>query len=381
VVVEDYRTWEGRAAIYADSPFRRVLGIPLKRGGQVIGVIDVVDTDRTGPYDLEEVRLVTLLADQAAIAIENSRLLEEMERRADEMNTLYQTSLEIAGQARLPDLLKVIVEHAVRIVGCVNGTLFLMKPDGRTLEAAVLHNLPAKYTGAVRRLGQGLSGRAAAEGRPIAVEDYAGEGLFDGLYEDIPLGRAIAVPMKREGRVVGVLSVANGERTGSFPPDAIHVSLLADQARCRENTRLWRRQSAGRPHGAITRVASALRLAPARHECSIILDQLLSLFAADRPPGSARPGDGRRSRSGKRAGQASPGIARRPVKERRAADLTGEPLVVPVTRRAPDGGRRRDRSPACSDGAAGGHRLLMVGREMPFAPERSDPDRRCGDGG
>jgi len=379
VVVEDYRTWEGRAAIYADSAFRRVLGIPLKRGGQVIGVIDVVDTDRTGPYDLEEVRLVTLLADQAAIAIENSRLLEEMERRADEMNTLYQTSLEIAGQARLPDLLKVIVERAVRIVGCDNGTLYLMKPDGRTLEAAVLHNLPAKYTGAVRRLGQGLSGRAAAEGRPIAVEDYAGEGLFDGLYEDIPLGRAIAVPMKREGRVVGVLSVANGERTGSFPPDAIHlVSLLADQAAIAiENTRLLAETERRAAHmEAITRVASALRLAPTRHEMlPIILDQLLTLFAADRALLALRDLETGETVTELARGQWA-GLTghRSPAGEGAAGRLiaTGEPLVVPGDAPRPD----------LKDGGDGiafaGVPLtaqqepigcLMVGREMPFAPE------------
>jgi len=379
VAVEDYRTWEGRAAIYADSPFRRVLGVPLKRGGQVIGVIDVVDADRTGPYDPEDVRLVTLLADQAAIAIENSRLLEEMERRAEEMNTLYQTSLELAGQARLPDLLKVIVERAVRIVGCDNGSLYLMRPDGMSLEAAVTHNLPAQYAGAVRLLGQGLSGRAAAEGRPIAVEDYAADGLFDGLYQDIPLGRAIAVPMRREGRVVGVLSVANGERTGPFPPGAIHlVSLLADQAAIAiENTRLLAETERRAAHmEAITQVASALRLAPTRHEMlPIILDQLLDLFTADRALMALRDGETGETVTELARGQWA-GLTghRSPAGEGAAGRLiaTGVPLSIPAETSHPDlknGGEEIALAgvPLTAQQEVIG--CLIVGREAPFAAE------------
>jgi PAS domain S-box-containing protein len=379
VAVEDYRTWEGRAAIYADSPFRRVLGVPLKRAGQVIGVIDVVDTDRTGPYDPEEVRLVTLLADQAAIAIENSRLLEEMERRAEEMNTLYQTSLELAGQASLPDLLKVIVERAVRIVGCDNGSLYLMKPDGKGLEAAVIHNLPPKYAGAVRRLGQGLSGRAAAEGRPIAVEDYAAEDLFDGLYQDIPLGRAVAVPMRREGRVVGVLSVANGERTGPFSADAIRlVSLLADQAAIAiENTRLLAETERRAAHmEAITQVASALRLAPTRHEMlPIILDQLLDLFTADRALLALRDRETGETVTELARGQWA-GLTghRSPAGQGAAGRLiaTGVPLIVPGETSQPDpaaGGKENALAgvPLTAQQELIG--CLMVGRETPFAAE------------
>jgi GAF domain-containing protein len=379
VAVEDYRTWEGRAAIYADSPFRRVLGVPLMRAGQVIGVIDVVDTDRTGPYDPEEVRLVALLADQAAVAIENSRLLEEMERRAEEMNTLYQTSLELAGQASLPDLLKVIVERAVRIAGCDNGTLYLMRPDGKGLEAAVTHNLPAKYAAAVRRLGEGLSGRAAAEGRPIAVENYTAEGLFDGLYQDIALGRAIAVPMRREGRVVGVLSVANGERTGAFPPDAIRlVSLLADQAAIAiENTRLLAETERRAAHmEAITQVASALRLAPTRHEMlPIILDQLLDLFTADRALLALRDGETGETVTELARGQWA-GLTghRSPAGEGAAGRLiaTGVPLSIPAETSHPDlknGGEGIALAgvPLTAQQEIIG--CLMVGRETPFAAE------------
>jgi len=99
MMVADYGRWEGRAAIYADSPFRRVLGVPLKRQGQVIGVINITDDKRTGLFDEQEVRLVSLFADQAAIAVENARLYEAAqgelaERKQVEEALRYRIELE-----------------------------------------------------------------------------------------------------------------------------------------------------------------------------------------------------------------------------------------------------------------------------------------------
>ncbi len=72
----NYSTWEEKAAVYHNLAIRRVIGVPLKVAGKVIGVITVSSSQKTSPYNEEEIRLVSLFADQAAIAIENTRLLE-----------------------------------------------------------------------------------------------------------------------------------------------------------------------------------------------------------------------------------------------------------------------------------------------------------------
>jgi GAF domain-containing protein/CheY-like chemotaxis protein len=285
IAVEDYRSWEGRATIYTDAPFRRVLGVPLKRGGQVIGVIDVVDTDRTGPYQPEEVRLITLLADQAAIAIENSQLLEETERRAQEMDALYQTSLEFTSQVPLKDLMTLILVRACKLLEASNGTLYVMRPDGQTLDAAVQYNLPAKHENNTRRIGEGLSGRAAQTGELTLTADYSAEGWGQGLYDDLQIGRALAVPLKRMGRVIGVLSLGDMDRTGDFKREEIRlVNLFADQAAIAVETgRLIeeiQRRSAYLE--AVTSTSKALRVARSRSDMlPIILDQLLALTNAE----------------------------------------------------------------------------------------------------
>ncbi|MBI5931616.1 MAG: PAS domain S-box protein [Chloroflexi bacterium] len=78
VFVANYSQWEGQAQVYQKTPFRRILGVPLKVGGRVIGAIDIADMEKTTPYDEEDIRLLSLFADQAAIALTNTRLIERV---------------------------------------------------------------------------------------------------------------------------------------------------------------------------------------------------------------------------------------------------------------------------------------------------------------
>ncbi len=84
LMVEDYHAWEGRAAQYSGISTRRILGVPLKVGQEIIGVVTVGDDERVGLFTEDENRLLRMFADQAAIAINNTRLLETIQRELAE---------------------------------------------------------------------------------------------------------------------------------------------------------------------------------------------------------------------------------------------------------------------------------------------------------
>jgi two-component system sensor histidine kinase/response regulator len=85
--VDDHLHWDGRAGVYADMQTRRVLGVPLKVGDSVIGVINVADDEKVGPFDENQVRLLSLFADQAAVAVKNARLVEALRQSNAELAT------------------------------------------------------------------------------------------------------------------------------------------------------------------------------------------------------------------------------------------------------------------------------------------------------
>ncbi len=84
MVISDYTTWPGQAGIYKGRIFRRVLATPLRIKGSVIGVIDISDNLRTGSFTPDEIRLASLFADQAAIAVENAHLVEDLQHELKE---------------------------------------------------------------------------------------------------------------------------------------------------------------------------------------------------------------------------------------------------------------------------------------------------------
>jgi len=97
MVVEDYLTWGERLQAFADSPARRVLGVPLKIHDEVTGVIIMMD-NQVGPFDEDEIRLASLFADQAAIAVSNAQFAAHLEDRvAQRTSQLEAANSELEG--------------------------------------------------------------------------------------------------------------------------------------------------------------------------------------------------------------------------------------------------------------------------------------------
>lgn len=108
--VGDYQAWPGRAAAYEQATFRRALGVPLKHGDRLIGVISITDDRTSGSFSEEDVQLVSLFADQAVIAIEKARLYEQLQGELGERNRMAEAlrdlnqQLEDRVQARTAEL-------------------------------------------------------------------------------------------------------------------------------------------------------------------------------------------------------------------------------------------------------------------------------------
>jgi PAS domain S-box-containing protein/putative nucleotidyltransferase with HDIG domain len=163
-----------------------------------------------------------------------------LKRRAQELESLYSTSLEINTQTDLLPLLQMIVERAASLLNAHMGGLYLMQADGKTLELVVAHNLPGFSAGITIQVGEGLSGKIAQSGQAIVIEDYSNWSGRASIYDKSPFRRVVGVPLRVKGKVIGVINVTDDQQTGTYSSDEIRlVSLFADQAAIAvENTRL-----------------------------------------------------------------------------------------------------------------------------------------------
>jgi PAS domain S-box-containing protein/putative nucleotidyltransferase with HDIG domain len=246
LVIDDYRTWSGRATVFnEDMPFSAVLSVPMICQGRLNGVIHVLEKSEFRHFSQADLELLTMFAGHAAVAVEHARLHDTAQReiaerrrtetvlarRTNEMIELYNTSLEISSQQDVPTLLNSIVRRAAGLLNVGMGGLYLLEPDGQCLKLVVGYNLPGEIIGTILKVGEGLSGLVAETGVPQMVDNYELWDKHVAVYDRFKFRRVLAVPLKIQNRIIGVINGDDDQNTTLFSEEDVRLlCLFADQA-------------------------------------------------------------------------------------------------------------------------------------------------------
>ena len=229
MMVADYQHWDGRTVSLSDRPIGRILGVPLKQGDQVVGVLNVFD-EKTGVFDEDDVRLLSLFAAQAAIAIENARLYEAGHRRAEQLEALRQVSLDLTILRDLDLLLHQILERAVKLLEGDSSGISLYRPEQQVLEWVAAVGAGVKWVGTRLAHGEGVAGTVWVTGKPLIVDEYQSWPNKSPQVADFS-GPIVGVPIQWGDEFLGVLTTRRDNSRRRFTlEDATLLSQFAIQA-------------------------------------------------------------------------------------------------------------------------------------------------------
>jgi GAF domain-containing protein len=235
---------------------RTVLATPLLREGIPIGAIHIRRME-VRPFSDKQVKLLETFADQAVIAIENVRLFQELESRTrelarsvGELKALGDVGQAVSSTLDLQTVLSTIVGHAVQLSGTDGGVIYEYDEGREEFELRASHRMEEEVFEALKatpiRLGQGATGQAATIQAPVQVADILEERESTATRVRPILARlgyrsVLAVPLLREGRIMGALTVWRKE-TGSFSAEVVNLlqTFATQSALAIQNARLFR---------------------------------------------------------------------------------------------------------------------------------------------
>jgi GAF domain-containing protein len=214
---------------------RTLLGVPLLREAEPIGVMSLA-RQRVEPFTEQQIELVKTFADQAVIAIENARLLNEL-RESLEQQTATSKVLEVISRAAfdLQAVFDTVAESSVRLCGADRA--FIWRFDGELLRMVVAFNAPQGLKefisqNPLRPGRHSAAARAALERRTVHIPDILADPEYTYGSKDVEAIRTVlGVPILKGDDLLGAMTIYHLEGVRPFTDKQIAlVETFADQA-------------------------------------------------------------------------------------------------------------------------------------------------------
>ena len=225
--------------------YRAVLGVPLLREGSCVGVM-AISKMVPQPFTTKQIELATTFADQAVIAIEDTRLLNELRESLEQQSATSEVLRAISSSpGELKPVFQAMLENAVRVCAAKFGVLYFSEGNG--FRTVAMHDVPRAFAELRERepvivpLPEQALGRIAITKQVIHIADYAAvPPQARGRLADLGGAQTLMyVPMLKDDYLVGVVSIYRQEVRPFTDKEIELVKNFAAQAVIAiENTRL-----------------------------------------------------------------------------------------------------------------------------------------------
>lgn len=227
-----------------DERVRAEMAAPLTEGGRTVGALNV-DSCTVGSFDEEDLRLLVLIANEASRVLENMWMIQQLRKKADQLQSLVLLSQDISGTRKFDEVLNTICREGLLLLGCRLSAFFLYDEKSDLLHLQCLQDTqgPRDYQEQLKP-GDSLLGSALRGHRQVQTRDLlrTEEHHFIDLIRSESLQSMLVTPVIFEDVPIGIITHYM-DRPHRFHDDERMIArALADLgAIAIENARLYGR--------------------------------------------------------------------------------------------------------------------------------------------
>lgn len=209
------------------SRVRAELAIPMFSGEQVIGVFHLACV-QADAFDEHATALLTALANQVSVALQNARLYERVQSQAARLTVLQQVSHTITSILDPRALLQAVVETVAKVFAYPHVGIFLLEPASQTLYIEYQVGYPAEAYAIRLPLNEerGITVAAARSGKPVVCNDVRQDPRY---VEGMPNVRSeLAIPLIGREGLLGVFNIET-QHVNAFTPEDVDLFMALGQ--------------------------------------------------------------------------------------------------------------------------------------------------------
>lgn len=182
------------------------LAAPVKRPSGVIGVL-VAATPLDGREVTDaDLKLLSAMANFAGVAIENAHLVARLDWKVKKLAAIFEISKALNEERQPSVLFQLIVDRAAELMGASSGSVILLDRESGVLRIEAERGLGEGVKEGLRlRIGEGITGWVAREGKPVLVPDVRQDPRY--VEANPKIQSEMAVPIMWDADVVGVLNL------------------------------------------------------------------------------------------------------------------------------------------------------------------------------
>ncbi len=202
-----------------------IISTPLVAGGEIIGTLDGHSRSDRYAFNEDDLQILSLMATQAAIAIQNTRLFEQTHDRAHTLGELHQTALEITGYRQMPELLNSILERAVELLGAKGGGLYALAEDSRRFTLVESSGDLSQFREETFEIEDSVVSQVIQIRQPVFISDYRNWPHRMPQLDACNFTAVVGAPITWQDKIWGVIVVHDVVEDQIFGPE--QQNLLA----------------------------------------------------------------------------------------------------------------------------------------------------------